>query len=477
MQQTLTNFKSFEIIIGRVLFFIFMILISGCTEDPVGVKDDDIIDEKKRDIELKLTADEVATKKMWIKVEISDSLLKGETLILTSSKDNKIVSTKEFKLNRKDTTFYFGGLNFDRLKPNAEYSYKIYLKDSVLIDSSEVLNVRTLDVNRITVTWDEPIYLGASRHGEKLNDVEIISENDIWVVGWFSLDSTIENEKNIYHYDGVKWESYCIKTRYYPSSTEKVMSQIRDIIYFENDGLYITTSTNLLKYNLLSKSWDEIFIVPQAYAGYINEIWGTSGKNIYIASGYGDVLHYNGSVISYMKTGNDIPLYDIYGSPDGSKVWACGHAFYPERSILLEYSLNENGLKEWKPIWKSSESFLPLLTQIRDIYSTKHRVFFVGHNIVLTKKDNEKKLYADDYAVGGLGHLKGYAENDIYASGSGGLILHFNGETWEELHRSFPQRDDIIYSLSVKGNTIVATGSNYDNFFARPFILKGKINK
>jgi hypothetical protein len=70
--------------------------------------------------------------------------------------------------------------------------------------------------------------------------------------------------------------------------------------------------------------------------GELLKVWGTSSSNLFAVGRNGTIIRYNGSTWQRMQSGRDVDLLDVWGSPDGSVVWACGwEDFKP--TVLLRY--------------------------------------------------------------------------------------------------------------------------------------------
>ncbi|MFQ6605929.1 MAG: hypothetical protein ACE5D8_10345, partial [Fidelibacterota bacterium] len=102
--------------------------------------------------------------------------------------------TWTFRLNRDDSTVAVGSsvradtiLTDNNLLPGHTYRYRAYWLDGgEATDSSEEVTAATMDTTSHNFTWEIDT-LG--NYGSYLNDVAIIDENNIWVVGNIETDS------------------------------------------------------------------------------------------------------------------------------------------------------------------------------------------------------------------------------------------------------------------------------------------------
>ncbi len=182
-----------------------------------------------------------------------------------------------------------------------------------------------------------------------LNAVWGSSGSDVFAVG---ADGTI------LHYDGTSWSSMSSGTTYsltcvWGSSATDVWAD--GMVFSHYDGSTWTQT------NLATGSQD---------------IWGTSGSNIYAAGDNGGIVHYDSLNWSGMTTPVSNILYGIWGSSN-SDIFAVGHY-----GTIIHY----NGTA-----WSSMNS---------------------GSTII---------HYWDVW---------GSAWNDVWAVGGGGVILHYGGNKW-----------------------------------------------
>ncbi|NQT61945.1 MAG: hypothetical protein HQ556_03205 [Candidatus Marinimicrobia bacterium] len=115
-------------------------------------------------------------------------------------------------------------------------------------------------------------------YGSYLNDVSILAENDIWVVGYIATDSSIYN---VAHWDGVGWEMMQILR---PVDFEGVFALSQNDIWFV-DGCKI------FHYN--GQQFTEMWMCDWAQYGInqVTTIWGNSSSNIYFVGNHGSVVH------------------------------------------------------------------------------------------------------------------------------------------------------------------------------------------
>ena len=121
---------------------------------------------------------------------------------------------------------------------------------------------------------------------------------------------------------------------------------------------------------------------------HLMDVWGTASDNIFAVGGNGTILHYDGTEWTLMNSPTTELLQSIWGA-NADDIWIVG--FYDE--IILR---SQNG-SEWK-----KEPNLPSDLIFHDVWGS-------GPN--------------DVYAVGEYGE-----------SSDGGVILHFDGNSWTNEH-------------------------------------------
>jgi hypothetical protein len=124
-----------------------------------------------------------------LNVEPEDSL---SSFTFELTRDDSIVQTLSIQ---SDTIIKDNGLN-----PNTTYTYTGYWMDGTKrVGESNILSVTTMDTTSHNFTWEIDT-LG--EYGSYLNDVWIVDENDIWVVGEIITDS---GWYNLAKWDGLNW--------------------------------------------------------------------------------------------------------------------------------------------------------------------------------------------------------------------------------------------------------------------------------
>jgi len=273
-------------------------------------------------------------------------------------------------------------------------------------------------------------------YGSYLNDVAIIDENDVWVVGYIKDgDSTY----NAAHWDGEEWElSRLPAVTYTGTISQGALTSIHvinvdDIWCFSDAGSYV-------RWN--GQEWVSEWI-PYRNGG-ISAVWGTSPSNIYFVGGNGSIVHYDGSGFERMESGTDIWLRSVTGSVDPEtgqvQVWAGGWDDLPLRGQLL--FLND---ANWVRVWDNEHPFYsdPQYLFIDDVWvpDNNNLITYVGgytDAIIVHHEQGSLANYTIMYHdLGGfIRDINGNSINDYFLVGDFSHVMHYNGSmfyTYEEL--------------------------------------------
>jgi hypothetical protein len=292
-------------------------------------------------------------------------------------------------------------------------------------------------------------------YGSYLNDVAIIDENNIWVVGNIKTDS---GEYNAAHWNGEDWEFLG-----FGSNT----LDLNSIQYFSDDDIWICSGIirhwngeEWTRYHL----WDMGVLDPND--GGVTEIWGASSSNIYFIGNKGTIVHFNGSDFTKMESNTDINLIDINGTDEiiyitGYNVDNNGH------SIALE---NETG--NWETLYFaeslfSSNSDLGILGRMYSTFSFIDTTYIIGKSGImkLSISDKSETIVPSNLAfVDGRVpvRIRGNNYNDILWVDIWGEIIHFNGKSWQlfqEVFNNYPNGQMRIRSMEYKNGICIGVGS------------------
>jgi hypothetical protein len=304
--------------------------------------------------------------------------------------------------------------------------------------------VTTLDTTNHDINWEVNTIGDA---GSYARDVSIIGANDIWIVGEFHSTES-DTPYNAAHWDGQAWNLVQIPIRNFSGLIYP--TRLTAVFAFNSDDVWVFSDAgSYARYN--GNSWESEWIEQRR--GTILKIWGFSSDQLYFVGTDGSLTKFNGSSFSLMNSGTDINLTDIYGTSDGSEVWACGRET-GQRSIILRLRGNV-----WERIWENQ--FFSWFTGAalglyRQSYSNNS---VIDHSVF----NNQNAFH----------RVRGSSSNDIIAVGDDAMIWHFNGSSWHWYHTLFDE-ESVLLSVDVKNNLIVAIGSRTVNFSTNALVFVGR---
>ncbi len=452
--------KFFHLSILIFFIFHFSFFNLNCNNKPILPPDD----EPKYTQCISLTAEEIAVTEVWLKIKFTDT---------TVNRSFKLVRDGQTVLSALCSSLDTVVLD-ENLLPNHTYKYKaLRLVDTKAVDSA-LLDVPTMDTTSHNFIWRVDTLGEGTTMG--VNDVCIINDTCVWVVGQFNVTGSSISKKyspyNAAHWNGSKWEILMVPTEDYGGYISN--SEIYTVYGFSTNDVWMFASNGAYSH------WDGLVWKTQfinEHYGYGRKFWGTGPSNLYLA-GMGCVTHYDGHRWQKMETGNDVQLYDVWGSPDGTVVWATGYYSDQAGTYLFRYDGTS-----WKMVYDGTNSRTITPDSISGVITTvwtnsNNKVFVgAGAGIFLSEsRANWKSRLVTPF--GWLRTLpkgmRGNDINDIFIVGTYGFIGHYNGNTCKQ-YSQFYSNKNLIYSVAQKGNLVVAVGINFgDSIFTNAIVLIGR---
>lgn len=441
------------VIIGLLLM---VVSCRQCVTNPDG--------EEPRDTSIDLELGDVWTTSLTFRVSVVDTSNIWSFVLVRD--DSTIM---QHIVAGSDTTVRDGGL-----LPGREYHYRAYrLMDEVIVDSSAAVHAVTMKTTSHDFVWEIDT-LG--NYGSYLNDVWIVDENDIWVVGALTIeDSTLqysgETNYNAARWNGNTWEYLRIWNPHV---------ELYSIYYFSKTDIWVTSFGLPIHWD--GNEWTLYHIQNMgidASAGF--DIWGTSSSNIYFVGYEGSIVHYDGLNFAKMETGTDVDLLSISGTPDGEYLFAAGYdSDAPAPSVALEYSAGAwRTLYYHEGYWPDSDTsgaVLGVYVKGDTAYFTRRGGlwkynYLTGESSIIPAGENGYNRYGySQIIVNGL--------NDIFIKDSGFSLLHYNGISWRtdvsinDIHGWYGLHSD---SFDYKNNLLVMVGC-YNCSYGHGLVVRGKRN-
>ena len=320
-----------------------------------------------------------------------------------------------------------------------------------------------LDTTSHNFTWTT-YTIGGSGGSSYFKDVAIVSDTDIWAVG--AIYASADTMYNAVHWDGTKWQLKDIP--FIGSCSAVLYPPLQGIWVFGHNNILFTNGGSVVHFDGIKAEMD--CGMNSLLLGAINKILAITPENIYVVGNGGTMVHYDGSTWTKQLSGTTIDLRDVWGSSNGSIVWASGYSDDNSQSVLLMY----NGT-QWKTIWTRQGGVThPYGDLVTSVWGIKH--LFTATNLGVYTQDitgidtARQSLSIDHFPY----RIRGSAENNVAVVGDFGMIWHYNQTDWKLLNET--NLDQPFYSVAVSTTMIVAVGSDYTIFPSQALIYLGKRN-
>ena len=399
---------------------------------------------------LNLTVEDASCTEAWIKLNETNAELPASVKLYAND-----TLKQTLELTTADTLIYDEGL-----LPNRAYAYRAELiKPQKPTVKSQTVTATTLDTTSHDFTW-ETFTFGGANGSSYLRDVAIINENDIWAVGEIHTSWTDQWDSNgvwvqpynAVHWNGQEWELVRIGGYgYWAYNTVYAFSE--NDVWF--DG---TVQWNGQTYTAHVNNFP---LEPNGDAWRVYGMWGTSSSDFYIVGQHGNIAHYDGSGWGKIESGTEVKLRDVWGSSDGSEIYACGYNLGDGFTTFLVINAKDKSVYKLYEGMSNGEIDGHLVNFIAGVYSYGKKVYSMNLTFLydLRKINPPKiKLIAEWNWAGESINGDGY--NDIMISGQGGLLLHYNGLSVKK-YAEFSDNYLFLYGTDIKDGTAVAVGMDY----------------
>jgi len=351
-------------------------------------------------------------------------------------------STTGVKVYREDTplaTFHTSPLDTvvidTGLTPNSQYKYyTVRLQDGDEVSPSSPVVSKTLPVTSHHINWSVDT-LGT--FGSYLNDVAIVNENNIWVVGQIVTDEydsstgTNYSEYNAARWEGNHWELLKILSGHTANT---------GIRYFSNNDIWVTSGLPI-HWNgqqwTLYHLWNMGILNPDD--GEVTSVWGSATDGVYFVGRSGTIVRYDGATFTRLESGTTDWIIDM-GGTSASDLWVATYDDYPHHNAIRHW----NGA-QWQERWHYQSGAWPPRDQtqpagiLSSVYVASHAVF-IGCNALYTwiPSVHTGRLTLPSQVgwepTWGTDLVRGTGVNDLFlVAGIGTHTVHWNGATWQSL--------------------------------------------
>lgn len=426
--------------------FIALLLLPSCEED-VAVE--------KQHPTVWLTIDDVSCTEAWLRVVVNIST---PPYSITLSRDGEQVFTASFL--RSDTIVVDTGLS-----PNRTYRYTALLGgNSPELVTSEPLDISTMDSTSHDFHWTIDT---VGTEGSVLRDVAFVG-NEIWAVGTILVRSTGQLSRyNLARYVGNRWEQQAVLFPLCDDTGHETGAAWIDAISINamsQSDVWIAERSSLVHWN--GSGFIRYCLLPGYGQRSVSKVWGNEQQVVLVGSN-GFVATNSGQGWTQLPTGTTVDLTDVWGTPDGSIVWACGwNDFQP--TVLLRIAggscekvyEDESHLNGYRP-----DGFCG---GIRSVWSNRNdRLYGLTWYGLFEAPDSThgeaRQLWDGGNPSAWVSRrVRGNGINDLIAVGEQGRIWHYNGISWRSFESLVNPRDELL-SVAIRGDLAVAVGRRYYN--------------
>ncbi len=240
-----------------------------------------------------------------------------------------------------------------------------------------------------------------------LLDVEIISQTDIWAA-WYDYSSSYYG--GIVHYDGVNWT---IKNDA-PSDDYYCIGHIADSLWFGGNSGKI--------YSYLNSNWSTTDLTGDQ----VLDLRMLSSTEGWAVEDDGSIYRYNGIGWSINNQAPGFSSSSYWAQsimPFGENdIWVGGYSRHPDSNIST-WLYHWNG-SIWESMWDYNDDSGDYISGIDGVSSTD--IWFVGSGGVILHWDGNQIQSATSPTTNYLYDVQMISENDGWAVGSGGVVLRYS---------------------------------------------------
>ena len=197
-------------------------------------------------------------------------------------------------------------------------------------------------------------------------------------------------------------------------------------------------------------TWTETAVGSQ----YLKSIWGSAADNVYTHTEDGGIYHYNGSTWSLLYTypGN---VYSLHCDPAGVvRMVGSNYQIQYGRDIGVTYQYDGG------PWWTTTQDrYMPVHTAISVRAPDEKYILSRGSVIWADPDDFELSLASNEWLTdNNLSDMWVFAADNLYAVGEYGIVIHYDGTTWETQNST--TRDPLYALWSPDPDRLWAVGAN-----------------
>ncbi|MBA4311042.1 MAG: hypothetical protein C0417_00245, partial [Chlorobiaceae bacterium] len=224
------------------------------------------------------------------------------------------------------------------LLPKHSYRYALTVNNFLNLQERSYADVVTMDTTSHEFTWQ--IDTLGDGHSSALYDVAILNDTLAYAVGEIKKKDSTGNYEyqpyNVARWDGKQWQLLKLEFPLYNydcTVAGYLASKTTTIFGFNPNSILISDGGSVAKWDGATLTQYPC-ILNWITNGELLKIWGRSENDFYVVGRNGTILQYYFGTWQKLESGTDVNLTDVWGSPDGSVVWACGY-FNNKRGTYL----------------------------------------------------------------------------------------------------------------------------------------------
>jgi hypothetical protein len=385
---------------------------------------------------------------VWLRVAIPDTIPDRDFLLMRNGETADASS-----LSGPDTV-----LLDDGLVPNTGYAYRACrFVDTVRVDSTDLVQVVTLDTTSHTFTWE--MFEWGDHSSSMLLDVVIINENDIWAAGEiFQKDSIIGY--NALHWDGTQWNLLRIQFPAFCGQPGTAPFRTYSSHHFASGVTWIASAGQIAEWNGTPFT---ISCIPlELINGSIREISGASRNSAYLVGDRGTIVYFNGVGWTRIESGTDVDINDVWGARD----------LVTGETVIYAVATNGDGFGERIMLQihpdgsVSQASYTPQRFLQTVWFSSPEKIFLGGGTVFVGQPGDWTEI--PEASTHFSYEIRGSARNNIFVVGDFGHVAHYNGSTWKTYPELFLGNGS-YFSVAAKDDLVVAVGQHE----GRAVVLRG----
>lgn len=346
-----------------------------------------------------------------------------------------------------------------------DYAYRLYrVVDAKYVDTSAIVIAHTTDHSQQDttshdVTWEILTFGREAIDASIFRDIYALNDDDIWVVGVIRTDDYMHLDSlgreiqayNAVHWDGKEWTYHRLNAD--SLYGQNAFTHLYAMYLFGHNYVLGVDDGGELNWWDGEKYWKQR--TPSGTRrGTIARVFAYSDNHYFLAGSNGSLTEYRDGTFSLIETGTTGRFVDIHGNKDGY-IYVGGWDLQQGIGNFLRIRDGE--------VIDVRKSFLEFADAI---YCSDDTVYAYGGGGVMIQsiKDTSHyrlvrtKSFADH--IGWIKAMRGIGDNNIFAAGLFGTILHYNGKSWKRLSEWDETNRTTLSSIAMTERHVYIAGVN-----------------